>query len=86
LSLSGFFYLFLIYRQKGGKRKLTTLKGSDVAKYRKLTGNYQRFYHARARFLKLNREIIDGLKKIEEERVISGTVKNFIKTNENGEA
>ena len=61
----------LSYYVGGGKRKLTTLKGSDVAKYRKLTENYQRFYHARARFLKLSREIIDGLKKIEEERIIS---------------
>jgi len=61
----------LSYYIGGGKRKLTTLKGSDVAKYRKLTENYQRFYHARAEFLKLSREIIDGLKKIEEERIMS---------------
>jgi len=61
----------LSYYVGGGKRKLTTLKGSGVAKYRKLTENYQRFYHARARFLKLSREIITGLKKIEEEKLMS---------------
>jgi len=61
----------LSYYVGGGKRKLTTLKGIDVAKYLKLTENYQNFYHARARFLKLSREIIETLKKIEEERVMS---------------
>lgn len=61
----------LSYYVGGGKRKMTTLKGSDLAKYRKLTRNYQRFYHARAKFLKLTRQIVKEFKKIEEERVIS---------------
>ena len=59
----------LSYYAGKGVRKLVTMKGGEVGRYRKLTENYQRFYRARARFLHLSRQIIEELREMERTRM-----------------
>lgn len=59
----------LSYYAGKGARKLVTLKGGEVERYRQSTKNYQRFYRARARFVQLSRQIVEELREIERSRM-----------------
>ena len=60
------------YYCENGKRKIKTLKKNDVLKYQKLTGRYIKFREARAKFVKLHKEVLKLLNSIETELIKRG--------------
>jgi hypothetical protein len=53
-----------------GKSRTSNVPRRYVGKVKELTGNYRRFRQARARWVRLNREMVEWIKEMEAARTI----------------
>jgi hypothetical protein len=67
-----------LYWTENGKTKLRALKYSELVYYQKLTRNYMRFRKARARSVKIHREMIE-LINVLEKGMTKGSVRGMSK-------
>ncbi len=63
------------YYTEDGKNKVKTLKKADVLNYSRLTERYIKFRSARARLVKLHKELLKLLNSIEEKLIEEGRKK-----------
>lgn len=66
-----------LYWTEGGKTRVKALRQSVVYDYQRLTANYQRFRKARARLVKIHREMI-GLINLLEQGMTKKSIKSYL--------
>lgn len=71
------------YWTEGGKTLNRVISKSEVDYYQKLTRNYKRFRKARARLVKIHKEMLE-LIDILEQRLTKESVKGYVKRSRNG--
>lgn len=74
--------IWKLYWTEDGKTKQRALRKSEVVYYQKLTGNYMRFRKARARLVKIHKEMIE-LINVLEKGLTKESIKGYVKRKRN---